>query len=415
MTSDIVAPTEHVFKLLVTGPFAAGKTSLIQAVSQTPVVDTDVSTSGDESAIKARTTVAMDFGTYRVDNESDDGSDGDPVRLLLFGTPGQRRFWFMTDILKGDVDAVIYVIDADAEHTHHEAGEAMRSLIADLPRAAGGGREPVRRSRHGRAVGPPARRTRQRSRGAVPVDPHRQRAPRGDRSIAGSAGPARARSASAAATRPGRCGMTIDVIDTSELLGLADAFPRPGWIVLDAARDRRFTGELLFSVAGSDTTGAVYADRGVLYSAERDDEPSLGTRLVEAGALTATQRERGALRIGPDEHLGRLFERVPSVDRHLVIVTAESMTEAVLGWLAARRIASLRVIPYRHHPAGVLRWLQPPATQAGDPLPAPPADAAPIQDRAARVDVHADLGRRGSGPRRHDPLERAVVPGRAGR
>lgn len=132
MTSDIVAPTEHVFKLLVTGPFAAGKTSLIQAVSQTPVVDTDVSTSGDESAIKARTTVAMDFGTYRVDNESDDGSDGDPVRLLLFGTPGQRRFWFMTDILKGDVDAVIYVIDADAEHTHHEAGEAMRSLIADL-------------------------------------------------------------------------------------------------------------------------------------------------------------------------------------------------------------------------------------------------------------------------------------------
>lgn len=124
MTADLNAPSEHVFKLLVTGPFAAGKTSLIQAVSHTPVVETDVDTSGSEAAVKARTTVAMDFGTYTID-------DGE-VRLLLFGTPGQRRFWFMTDILKGDVDAVIYVIDADATHTHVEAGEAMRELLRDL-------------------------------------------------------------------------------------------------------------------------------------------------------------------------------------------------------------------------------------------------------------------------------------------
>ncbi len=46
MSDAASAPTEHVFKLLVTGPFAAGKTSLIQSVSQTPVVDTDVATSG---------------------------------------------------------------------------------------------------------------------------------------------------------------------------------------------------------------------------------------------------------------------------------------------------------------------------------------------------------------------------------
>jgi signal recognition particle receptor subunit beta len=116
--------TEHVFKLLVTGPFAAGKTSLIQAVSQTPVVETDVATSGDEAAVKARTTVAMDFGTYSI--------DGGDVRLLLFGTPGQRRFWFMSDIMKGEVDAVVYVVDADAEHTHEEAGAAMRALLRDL-------------------------------------------------------------------------------------------------------------------------------------------------------------------------------------------------------------------------------------------------------------------------------------------
>ncbi len=124
MTDGASARGEHVFKLLVTGPFAAGKTSLIQSVSQTPVVDTDVATTGAEASVKERTTVAMDFGTYVVE-------DGD-VRLLMFGTPGQRRFWFMTDILKGEVDAVIYVIDAEAQHTHGEAGAAMRALLKDL-------------------------------------------------------------------------------------------------------------------------------------------------------------------------------------------------------------------------------------------------------------------------------------------
>ncbi|MEL6893407.1 MAG: ATP/GTP-binding protein [Actinomycetota bacterium] len=114
----------HIFKILVTGPFAAGKTSLIQSVSQTPVVSTDVDTSGDESDVKPNTTVAMDFGTYAID-------DGD-IRLLLFGTPGQPRFRFMTDILKGDVDVVAFVVDAEAKHTHAAAGVELRSLLADL-------------------------------------------------------------------------------------------------------------------------------------------------------------------------------------------------------------------------------------------------------------------------------------------
>ena len=124
MTDEASARVEHVFKLLVTGPFAAGKTTLIQSISQTPVVDTDVVTTGEESEVKSRTTVAMDFGTYVV--------EGGDVRLLMFGTPGQPRFWFMTDILKGQVDAVIYVVDAEAPHTHVEAGAAMRALLRDL-------------------------------------------------------------------------------------------------------------------------------------------------------------------------------------------------------------------------------------------------------------------------------------------
>jgi signal recognition particle receptor subunit beta len=131
MTNGADTTVEHVFKLLVTGPFAAGKTTLIQAVSETPVVETDVHTSGVESEVKSHTTVAMDFGTYTIAGDVDSESRDD-IRLLLFGTPGQQRFWFMTDIMKGDVDAVIYVVDAQATHTHAEAGLAMRSLLRDL-------------------------------------------------------------------------------------------------------------------------------------------------------------------------------------------------------------------------------------------------------------------------------------------
>ena len=119
-------PIDHVVKLLVTGPFNAGKTTLIAAISQTPVVDTDVATTGDEARIKARTTVAMDYGTYALDD------DQGRVDLLMFGTPGQPRFQFMTDVMKGDVDAVISVVDGSDESTHTDAGNAMRALLVDL-------------------------------------------------------------------------------------------------------------------------------------------------------------------------------------------------------------------------------------------------------------------------------------------
>lgn len=124
MTTHVDARPDHVFKILITGPFGAGKTTLIQAVSQTPVVETDVDATGVESIVKERTTVAMDFGTYTLD-------EGD-VQLLLFGTPGQERFSFMTDIMKGDVDVVISVLDAEATHSYAEAGAAMRRLLKDL-------------------------------------------------------------------------------------------------------------------------------------------------------------------------------------------------------------------------------------------------------------------------------------------
>lgn len=50
---------------------------------------------------KSTTTVAMDFGRITLDSD---------LVLYLFGTPGQRRFWFMwDDLVHGAIGAIILV------------------------------------------------------------------------------------------------------------------------------------------------------------------------------------------------------------------------------------------------------------------------------------------------------------------
>lgn len=172
--------------------------------------------------------------------------------------------------------------------------------------------------------------------------------------------------------------MTMQRDAVNELFGLAGTFPRPGWVVLDAARDHRYTGELCFDTA---PPVRVFFDRGHIYLAERVTDPSLGARLVDAGALSAVQLERGSVRVGEIEHLGRLFERIPTLDRHTVIVIAEMMTEECVGWLAVQRVSDVVSLPYRRHESGMHIWSRSPGwadLAPGDPLPAPTPDESPV-------------------------------------
>lgn len=172
--------------------------------------------------------------------------------------------------------------------------------------------------------------------------------------------------------------MTIEREAATELFGLAGSLPRPGWVVLDAARDHRFTGELVFDVLPE---VRVYFDRGEIYLAERVTDPPLGPRLVDAGALNAVQLEHGTIRVGDAEHLGRLFERVPSVDRHAVLITTELMNEECVAWVARQNVAAVTSTPYAHHPSGLHRWERPADAvdlRPGDPLPAPQPTDAPV-------------------------------------
>ena len=136
--------------------------------------------------------------------------------------------------------------------------------------------------------------------------------------------------------------------------------PQPVWMTLNDARDQAFTGEITFE---GDPEVLAYLDNGVVYFAERVGDDQLGQRLLDAGVLDATQLERGLVRLGDLEHLGRLFDRDPSINRDAVVVTAELFTEELISDIANRTIADAHVVAYRHHPSGLHRWFVAPVDQ----------------------------------------------------
>ncbi len=99
-------------KMVVTGPFNAGKTEFIRSVSEIEVVSTERKISDLTSRVKAETTVAMDFGRITVDED---------LVLYLFGTPGQKRFDFMWEILSEGMLGFVILVDSVRPETFREA------------------------------------------------------------------------------------------------------------------------------------------------------------------------------------------------------------------------------------------------------------------------------------------------------
>ena len=111
-------------KMVVTGPFNAGKTEFIRSVSEIDVVSTERKISMETERVKDSTTVAMDFGRITVDND---------LVLYLFGTPGQRRFDFMWEILSEGMLGFIVMVDSTRPETFREARSILETFRAYAP------------------------------------------------------------------------------------------------------------------------------------------------------------------------------------------------------------------------------------------------------------------------------------------
>src|SRR5438132_9989620 len=123
-------------KNVVTGPFAAGKSTLIRTISEITVLSTEKDIADETKARKSETTVAMDFGRITIDKD---------LVLYLFGTPGQDRFDFMWEILGEGMLGYVLLVDASREDSLQEAKgilEAFRKMarvpfVVGLNRAEG--------------------------------------------------------------------------------------------------------------------------------------------------------------------------------------------------------------------------------------------------------------------------------------
>ena len=123
-------PAARPMKVVVTGPFSAGKTTLIKTISEVAIVGTEKEVSDESRAVKARTTVAMDFGRITF---------AEDLALFLFGTPGQRRFEVMWEILSEGMIGFILLVNAADERSLEETAHIHEQFraYADVPYVVG--------------------------------------------------------------------------------------------------------------------------------------------------------------------------------------------------------------------------------------------------------------------------------------
>ena len=99
-------------KIVIAGPFDAGKTTFIKSISEITVLSTERQVSDPSGRGGSETTVAMDFGRVTI---------SDDIVLYLFGTPGQERFSFMWDTLSEGMLGFVVLFDGSSNTSVTEA------------------------------------------------------------------------------------------------------------------------------------------------------------------------------------------------------------------------------------------------------------------------------------------------------
>jgi signal recognition particle receptor subunit beta len=117
---------EKPLKIVVTGPFSAGKTTFVRTISEGGFLGTDRSVTDASRDIKPQTTVAMDFGRLEI---------GPDLNLQLVGTPGQQRFDVMWEILARGMLGFVLLVDPGAPDSLAEAAQILTAFqgFRDVP------------------------------------------------------------------------------------------------------------------------------------------------------------------------------------------------------------------------------------------------------------------------------------------
>ena len=108
-------------KMVISGAVNAGKTEFIKSISEIEVVSTERRATDDTKLIKKETTVAMDFGRIAI---------ADDLVLHLFGTPGQKRFDFMWEILSEGMLGLVILVDSTRPETFRETNRIIDFFIS---------------------------------------------------------------------------------------------------------------------------------------------------------------------------------------------------------------------------------------------------------------------------------------------
>lgn len=105
----------YIPKILVTGPYNAGKSTFVKKISKRAV-------SVDRKALEAfPTTIALDIGHLEYKGFIAD----------VFGTPGQERFDLLLDVLGRESVGAFIIVDSTAPHTFARAKEMIRKTKAE--------------------------------------------------------------------------------------------------------------------------------------------------------------------------------------------------------------------------------------------------------------------------------------------
>ena len=157
--------------------------------------------------------------------------------------------------------------------------------------------------------------------------------------------------------------------------------PRPAWQVIEAARRQYLTGELRLP---TNPQTRLFLRDGMVYFAERISDGALPIRLMMEGVITREQMHRGTVIVNGVEHVGRMFDADPTIDRASVELCTELFTDDVMVSVANEVVSTYELALYRRHPSGIDRWYPHSVPVSGrhnesraEPAPAPKAAAKP--------------------------------------